>query len=81
MFEKEILQVLKQVITSWQVIVISIALILYLNIVFFVAKAYHSPRNIKISFKRKKKVDEVIVAPDSSGEDGDSNDDLGLEEE
>ena len=80
MFEKEIFQVLKHVVTSWQVIVISIALVLYLNIVFYVAKAYHSPRfkKININIKRKKKNEAVVVA-DASGGDAE-NDELGLEE-
>jgi predicted small integral membrane protein len=79
MFENEIFQLLKQVVTSWQVIIISIALILYLNIVFYVARAYHSPRIGKISIKKKKK-DRLVVSPSESEETGDSNNELGLEE-
>ena len=81
MFEKEIFQLLRQVITSWQVIVISIGLVLYLNIVFYVARAYHNPGFGKLTIKKKKKKkDEVVVSSDDSDDSADENDELGLEE-
>ena len=80
MFEKEIFQLIKQVVTSWQVIVVTIALILYLNIVFSAAKAYRLPKMGKITLKKKKKKETVEVTPDVSDEEGDVNEDLGLEE-
>lgn len=79
MFEKEIIKLLIQVVTSWQVIAISIGLILYLNIVFYMAKAYRRPRMGKISVKKSKKK-EAAVVQDTSSESSDSNDELGLEE-
>ena len=79
MFEKEIFQLIKQVVTSWQVIVITIALIIYLNIVFSAAKSYRVPKFGKISIKKKKK-EVAVVTPEVSDEEGDTNEDLGLEE-
>ena len=81
MFSKEVLELLKEVISSWQVIAITIALILYLNIVFYVSRAYHRPR-VKLSerIKFKKKAKAEAPAGDVEEAESDSNDDLGLEE-
>jgi hypothetical protein len=79
MFSKEVLALLTEVISSWQVIAITVALVLYLNIVFYAARAYHRPRkklSERIKFKRKPKPDaaqETVVASDD-------NESLGLEE-
>lgn len=83
MFEKNIFQLLKEVVTSWQVIVVTIALILYLNIVFYTAKAYRNPiiKKITIRKKKKPKTEDATAAPESSDNKDDSNNDLGLEEE
>jgi hypothetical protein len=82
MFSKEVLELLIQVVSSWQVIAITVAIIIYLNIVFYVARAYHRPRmklSEKIKIKKKDK-----NAPAGGGEDivaaTNDNDDLGLEE-
>jgi cell division protein FtsL len=79
MFSKEVLALLSEVISSWQVIAITVALVLYLNIVFYVARAYHRPRmklSQKIKFKRKSKPAAAEEAVSSS-----SSDELGLEED
>jgi hypothetical protein len=77
MFSKEVFALLSEVISSWQVIAITVALVLYLNIVFYVARAYHRPRrklSERIKFKRKSKP--------AAGEEAvtGSSDELGLEE-
>ena len=79
---------LKQVITSWQVIIVTVGLVLYISIVNYVARSYHRPLNIKkISFKPKKAkpAAAAAAAEGAEGEDvpitSDSNDDLGLEED
>jgi hypothetical protein len=72
---------LREVITSWQVIAVTIALIFYLNIVFYVSRTYHRPRfklSGKIKFKKKPKPDAVLPVQKS---EEDSGDDLGLEED
>lgn len=83
MFSKEIMEILKQVITSWQVIAVTIGLVLYLNIVFYVSKAYHVPKfTKKIRFRRKPKAEAAIPGgPETtSSSSGDDNAELGLEE-
>ena len=78
MFSEGIFTILIGVVSSWQVIAITIALLMYLNIVFYVSKAYHRPREKKVRVK-KKKAEEI---PAAATEDGAStNDELGLEED
>jgi hypothetical protein len=79
MFSKEVLALLTEVITSWQVIAITVALVIYLNIVFYVSRAYHRPRmklSEKIKFKKKSK---TAAGPAEEATTG-ATDDLGLEE-
>jgi len=81
---------LKQVIFSWQVLVVTVVIVLYLNIVFYTAKSYHRPR-AKPAEKpkvKKTKAEPGAASPDAgknepaeeSDSKGDSNADLGLEE-
>jgi cell division protein FtsL len=62
--KKEVFQVLTQVITSWQVIFITIALVLFLNIVFYTARTYHTRRRINIKIRRKKKSSSAAAMPE-----------------
>jgi len=93
MFTEEVIALLKEVISSWQVIAVTIALVFYLNIVFYTAKSYHHPKakssgKVKID---KKKTEPEPVLPDNAGNteaepepeaesESDTNADLGLEE-
>ncbi|MCL2808460.1 MAG: hypothetical protein FWD24_00180 [Treponema sp.] len=78
-----VFDIIKQVLSSWQVIVITIVILLYIKIINHVSRRYHRPRamkKIKIGiFKKKDKTtastDSEDILPGSS-----SNDDLGLEE-
>ncbi|MDR0502246.1 MAG: hypothetical protein LBH16_02880 [Treponema sp.] len=76
MFSVEIIEMLKQVITSWQVIAVTIGIILYLNIVFYTARSYHRPKVKKEKVKKQKPEPEAVPEEIES----DSNDELGLEE-
>jgi len=80
-----VFEVLKQVIFSWQVIAITVALVLYLNLVFFVSRRHHRPLKIhRISFKKKKakeKPEDSIEVTKKSKSGSSVNDELGLEEE
>jgi hypothetical protein len=81
MYQNSIFEMLKNVISSWQVIVVTVALVLYIYIVNYVARSYHRPRMIKkISFKRKPKPAADAVITDESNDSSNSNEDLGLEE-
>lgn len=44
MLSKELMDLLVQVISSWQVIFITVVLILYFFLVFYVARLYRKPR-------------------------------------
>ena len=86
MYPSSIFELVKDVLMSWQVIVVTIGIVIYLNIVFYAARYYRTPRFgsmvKKISFKRKKSADN----PNSSGPETisggrNSNDELGLDED
>jgi hypothetical protein len=83
MFSKEIVPLLVEVIQSWQVIAVSIAVILYISLVSYVARTYHRPRTSKSRPRKKQKAaavaasgPEEVVAPAGA----DTNAELGLEE-
>ena len=71
-----VFEILGQVLTSWQVLATTIVLILFLNIVFYVARSYRRPKSLrekKIKFKASKKAPaEAAISSEK--------DDLGLEE-
>jgi len=82
MFSGDVFDLLRHVITSWEVIVVVIALLLYLKIVFYVSRAYHRPGGMKIKKIeiRKKKPKTERTSPEQTFSGEDSNDELGLEE-
>jgi len=78
-------EILKQVLTSWQVIFITLVIIAYIHLVFYVSRRYRRPRTLKIKKVNlfKKKATQAASPIESSEDDlpaSDSNDDLGLEE-
>ena len=74
MFSSEIKQLLIQVISSWQVIAVTVVLIIYISIVNYVARIRRNPRRSSASMpKDKKKKSDKPVHSDS--------DDLGLVED
>ena len=78
MFTKDFFNFLLKVITSWQIIVVTIALIIYFSLVSYVARLYHPQRSeFSFSSKPKKKKEKAPAAelPESSEDDN-----LGLEE-
>lgn len=84
MFSKEFFELLIQIFKSWQVIAVTIGLIIYFWIVSYTAKSYRRPRAKKVKVKVKRAKD-LAPAGDSGPEETydsiDSNDELGLEEE
>ncbi|MDR0300996.1 MAG: hypothetical protein LBI04_01630 [Treponema sp.] len=80
MFTKEFFEVLKHIITSWQVIAVSIALVLYLKIVSYAARSYHRPREKRIRIRRKKAELAPASIPEEAESGSNTNDELGLEE-
>jgi hypothetical protein len=79
MFSKEMLSFLIKVITSWQIIVVTVVLILYFTLVSYVAQLYHVKRS-DFSFDSKPKKAKKEKAPVEAVPEGD-DDDLGIEEE
>jgi hypothetical protein len=83
MFSKEFLEILVEIVKSWQVIAVTIAMLIYLNIVSYVARSYHRPKVKRVKIKKEKA---AAAAPVDAGPavtdegEGDSNEDLGLEE-
>jgi len=80
-----LVDLIKQVVTSWQVIVVTVGILIYLNIVFFVSRKHHGPSSIlKMGGKNKKKKSKPEKAPSAGPEETgggkDTNEELGLEE-
>ena len=74
MFGSEMRKLLFQVITSWQVIVVTVILVIYIFIVNHVANIYsQSTRKMFPSKPKKQKQEEMPAASE--------NDELGLEEQ
>jgi len=73
MFNEEVRRMLAEVISSWQVIAVTIVFIIYVSIVRSVAKTYRSGRVSIPKMPKKPKKQESPVTTDS--------DDLNLEEE
>ncbi|MDR2096033.1 MAG: hypothetical protein LBP76_11035 [Treponema sp.] len=73
MFSEQLKNLIFRVVSSWQVIAVSISLILYFLLVSYVGRTYHRPRIAPIipKIKKPKKTDEAEVTAD---------DDLGIEE-
>jgi len=75
---KELVPLLIQVVSSWQVITVTIAVILYFSLVLFVARTSGRSRyatSIASRSKAKKKKTTAAATPQES-----INDELGLEE-
>ena len=82
MFSNKLTELLIQVVKSWQVIAVTIALVMYMFLVNFVARTYHRPSYVSRSrpHKTKKK---AAPAAKSSGKETPketTNDELGLSE-
>jgi len=78
MFSDEIKRLLFQVISSWQVLVVTGILIVYIFIVNNVARIYHRrPRRMEKPKKAKPVKQEAAEVPEPEASE---NDELGLEE-
>ena len=81
MFSEELKTLLFQVITSWQVIAVTVVLILYFFLVSYVARLYHSPRSFSSFSAKPKKFKEAPPEPPSEEEEEVDDEALGLEDE
>jgi hypothetical protein len=64
MFSEELRNLLFQVIKSWQVIAVSVALILYMSLVSYAARAHHKPASVSKTKPKKKKKPTETAKPD-----------------
>ena len=80
MFSEELMSLLLKVISSWQVIAITVFIALYIYLVSFVAQVYRRSRFSSLSPRRWKKKDNSAGSmPHASGQSDDEiNDELGL---
>jgi len=80
MFNAEMRKLLIEVISSWQVLAVTVVLILYVFLVNSVARIYRRSRRSRESFMPKAKPDNLPPpAPSETASDAD-DDELGLEE-
>ena len=75
------MSLLAQVITSWQVIAVTVVLVAYLFLVFHAARSYRRPRLVPKEKKVRRKKAAAPDGPEEVASSGSSvNDELGLEE-
>ena len=79
MFNEEVRSLLAQVITSWQVLVVTVVLIIYVFLVNYVARTHHSGSR-RISMPKIKKTKASKAAAPAAPEAASDDDDLGLDE-
>ena len=79
MFSGDLTALLLQVIKSWQVIAISVALVLYMFLVNYVARTYRRPRSVSKSKPQRAKI-KIEKKPKKEKPAESTNDELGLEE-
>jgi cell division protein YceG involved in septum cleavage len=83
MFSKDIMEMLIQVLKSWEVLFVTVGLVIYIFIVNYVSRSYRRPRvkrEKKIKVKKSEPVAETIEEDEDGGSIDNSNDELGLEE-
>jgi hypothetical protein len=78
MFSPDIIALLITVISSWQVIAVTIVIVLYFFLVTYVARLYHRPHSISASPSKPHKKDKAAPPPAETPEATD-DDELGLE--
>ena len=75
MFSEEVKNLLVEVITSWQVLAVTVVLIIYVFIVNSVARLHHRPRHLPLPRAAKARSKSTEAPAPSEA------DELGLEEE
>ena len=81
MFSKEFLSLALKVISSWQVIMVTIVIILYISLVNYTTRTYRKHRAasiLKPKAKKKKPDTHVSNTPEDIADDT-TNEELGLE--
>ena len=79
MLSKEMISYLLKVVSSWQIIAVTIALIIYFSLVSYVARLYH-PGHSRLSFTPKLRKKKEKAAATAEVPEGSDDDDLGIDE-
>jgi anionic cell wall polymer biosynthesis LytR-Cps2A-Psr (LCP) family protein len=78
-----VFEIIKQVLVSWQVIAVTLAIVAYFFLVSRAARRYHRPRpakKAKVNLFKKKKAKSADASVSPNAEDSGSVDELGIEE-
>jgi flagellar biosynthesis/type III secretory pathway M-ring protein FliF/YscJ len=77
-----LIELLKQVLVSWQVLAVTAAIVIYFFIVSYAARSHRRSRPAKKPKVKKKKETptESILGPETTESDANHVDDLGIEE-
>lgn len=79
MFSPELIALIKHLITSKEVIGVTVLLVLYFSLVFYVARTHHRKRRSSLVLPAKEK--KTKAEKSQASEVIDEDDELGLEEE
>jgi hypothetical protein len=80
LFSSELFRLIKQVVLSWQVIGVTVVLIVYLTLIFYVARLYHRPKRYGFSLPKKSGRKKETGPAAQVQVTGDEEEDLSLEE-
>jgi anionic cell wall polymer biosynthesis LytR-Cps2A-Psr (LCP) family protein len=80
-----VVEVIKRVLVSWQVIVVTLVIVVYFSLVSYTARRYHRPKSaksLKVNLFKKKKAKsaDASLNPNAADSDSGSVDELGIEE-
>ena len=83
MFSGEMMKLLFSLLKTWQVIAVTVAIVLYIFLINYVARTYHRPRFVSKSKPKKAKppaAEKPGKADKKKTSEKESNEELGLEE-
>jgi hypothetical protein len=80
LFSSELFRLVKQVVLSWQVIGVTVILIFYLALVFYVARIYHKPGRYRFQPPKRAGKRAETAPAEAVQVTGDEEEDLSLEE-
>jgi len=76
-----LVQLLKLVVSSWQVLVVTAVIVIYFFIVSYASRTHHRrPKPVKKPKVKKAKEAPAAAGPETTESDGSHVDDLGIEE-
>jgi hypothetical protein len=73
-------KLLIQLLSTWQVIAVTIAIVLYMSLINYVARTHHRPRYVSKSKPKKAKAAQAKKPEKKKTTEAETNEELGLEE-